>query len=282
MDNGDSIFHTYITLGLADAEGASLRNESIYMTANRRKIPLISDTDIPVVSMTTTKNGVPSHVSFEELPIGQTWTSLYRRHVVSVAYPVTHDVNEVQTLTCESSAAILGEVDLSMTLTFRGYSTRGIWQHAFVTDDLYSQCRSSSSRAIFNSKNSVICGEEGDYNSLQAYLEALETITAVEVETNSTTGRICPSLEDMDEEGNRAVFSTNITFKRSPSVKGVKDSVTIAPSTTGDVPTIVVQLSAESNLTSVTVSETTKGVTDDVREVQVFRIAAKTGTNEQH
>ena len=84
----------------------------------------------------------------------------------------------------------------------------------------------------------------------------------------------------MDEEGNRAVFSTNITFKRSPSVKGVKDSVTVVPGTTGDVPTIVVQLSAESNLTTVTVAETTKGVADDVREVQVFRISAKAGTND--
>ena len=97
-DNGDLIYHTYITLGLADAEGTSLRNESVYMTANRQKIPLISDTDIPVVSMTTTNNGVPGHVSFEELPMAQTWTSLYRRHVVSVAYPIIHDVEEVQTL----------------------------------------------------------------------------------------------------------------------------------------------------------------------------------------
>ena len=92
---------------------------------------------------------------------------------------------------------------------------------------------------------------------------------AVEVETNSTTGRICPSLEDVDEDGNRAVFSTKITFKRSSSSESVEDSVTIAPSTTGDVPMLVAQLSAESNLTSITVSETVKGVTDDVREVQV-------------
>lgn len=162
------------------------------------------------------------------------------------------------------------------SLSFRNYTTGNMWIHSFVHPKYLPSCNATD---VFSG---TLCA--GDGKTLIEVLLTLDSLPYVSVNTNSTTGRICPSSSDVDAKGNALIFSTNITFSSvtvpgqsitAPAVSTTTGHTKISSGSMGDVPPLFINTAlAPASTTLMSAAETIKGSADSVSEVQVFTVAS--------
>jgi hypothetical protein len=137
-------------------------------------------------------------------------------------------------------------------LSFRNSTTDLIWIHDFVIPDSLPFCNATK----------VVGGEQcnGDGRTLKERLSQLNTLSHFDIESNSSSGRLCPSDPGI-------VYTTTITFK-APNTPMPTDK--IVSGSMGDVPLVYIVSESFSNTTEIAVSENRKGSADFISEVQVL------------
>jgi len=215
-------------------------------------------------------------VTVEEVDVSE--VTSHASYLLSVKYPQTTVVNEVQSITCQSNVPLSrdgwmqSEKDpLLIALSFRNFTTTDIWIHSYVSPNLLPLC------SDFNVTTGMPCS--GDGSTVLEKLRSLVTVSGLNASTNSTTGRLCPEDGFVDNFNASMVFTTTFTFY-SMNGKAIDGSV-------GDVPLLllhhhdavdtsldIISISSPSVTarysTQLQVVEVIKGFHPDVREVQLF------------
>jgi len=240
--------------------------ENSYITSRGRKFSLLSRMDLHTIEVNSRNiMGTLSRVELEELPaiISDDKAS---RYLLSVHSPDIPAISEVQTLYCSSqesipSSGIFQEIEFpeTFTISYRGFNGKALWIHDFIS----SNRTTCDSMSRYSSELTCINVNE-NYTTLEESLKSNPTLadSSIFLTSNSTTGRICPSLAD----GKGTVFATNITFQASSS-----EVIALISGSDGDVPPLVIHPMNISKST-LFVRETVKGQKAFVTEVQLLEI----------
>jgi hypothetical protein len=218
--------------------------------------------------------GTDATARMVELPVSEDILNTHNRYLLSVTKPDIPTTSEVQSFICSTSIPLPTSgwisdadqvgvpVDLQyFTASFRSFTTAPIWIHAFATADNLPNCASVTT--------GTACKQDGDdlFTKLSA-LPSIGTNMGIWIESNSTTGRLCPSEP-------KAVFETKIHFV-VPSATSTGS--TIVGSTVGDIPPLLVSPAAASNatlfanFTALAIAETVRGSVAAQQEVQMITI----------
>lgn len=136
--------------------------------------------------------------------------------------PKVASIDEVQRIVCsaQGTLGVRGKDNRLFTISFRGFVSESLWVFDYIDPSMIPTTSTSLSN-----------------HTLLERLLSLPSLPNATLSSNSTTGRICPSLSDIDTHGNALIFITDITFISSISqpLSGLK----IVSGASGDVPSLV-------------------------------------------
>ena len=269
-----------VTLSIAEKPFRAYDNGA-YVTSAGSVVSTRSRHDIPFLRVSSEEHvtGLPvSQVQVTEL---QGDSRPHRRHMVALRTPTWLEVRELQTISCSSNRiATLNDVEHLVhhaeyfRLSFRQEESDSIWIHNAVSPDFLPNCDD------FNLVSGEACKNDG--SSLLERILSMSTIAGATIDTNSTTGRICPMqttvnssnlFSDLVDE----VFVTSIEFT-SKTDKPSGQYVTSGSD--GNVPPLLVQNVSLSDTTIVTNTEVVRGSKSQIHEVQEFSVEMPLNSSE--
>ena len=248
----------------------------VYVTSDGSTISLASRDDIPSIvkdDELSNLKGTGSDIMVLERSLVDMETQVKaRRHLLSIEYPLYTDIAEVQTLYCSSTSAVPTEWNINTTspaeflhLSYRGFEVSPIWIFDYVESSQLPECAVTATGLPCKTDKSTVFDK----------LMTTKSINNIRVISNSTTGRLCPSVGDVDDDNNPLVFATNITF-----VGGNDDEIKISNACIGDVPLILIDTNTSTygSNTVISIAETLKGSTSFIQEVQKLSIGTTDGS----
>jgi hypothetical protein len=243
----------------------SLKDRNLLPTLTLKNSSIIGTDSKVIVTESIQRNKPNVDVSISTIQYGN---ELYNKFLLSVNYPEIKNENEVQAIYCQSNRPMVSNyvkdanANDFFTVSFRQYTTQNIWIHSYVDTSTLIACNSSKHQYGYPCK--------GDGSTLYERLLDLDSFSSLNISSNSTTGRVCPTSKDVDLFGNSLIFATYITFTQSVNASASK----VIGVSVGDVPPLLVS-SKNSNPTQTKMStiEIQRGATAFAREVQTLTIS---------